>query len=166
MSKLIKAARPFIGQREVPGPGVNAWINDLWLRLPGGRWFWSEYGQDDSKLPWCGAFMARVCQDAGLSFPKRYSSALAWAEWGEFRNYPEQGCVAVLTRDGGGGHVAIVTGISSDGRAVRLLGGNQGDAVRESWFPTQRVKYWRAPAGEALAQVAVAEPGEFSKSEA
>lgn len=40
------------------------------------------------------------------------------------------------------------------------------DALRESWFPTQRVKFWRAPAGEALAQVAVAEPGEFSRSEA
>lgn len=165
MSKLIAAAMKYIGQREVPGPGVNAWIKDTWLSLPGGRWFWTEYGQDDSKLPWCGAFVARVCQDAGLPFPKRYSSALAWAEWGVPLVVPAQGCVAVLTRDGGG-HVAIVTGISFDGRAVRLLGGNQGDAVRESWFPTQRVKFWRAPAGEALAQVAVAEPGEFSKSEA
>ena len=109
--------------------------------------------------------MARVCKEAGLEFPKRYSSALAWATWGEPLNYPAQGCVAVLTRDGGG-HVAVVTGISRDGKSVRLLGGNQGDAVRESWFPTQRVKFWRAPAGEVLAQVAVAEPGEFSKSEA
>lgn len=165
MSKLIKAARPFIGQREVPGPGVNAWIKDLWLRLPGGKWFWSEYGQDDSKLPWCGAFLARVCQDAGLPFPKRYSSALAWADWGEFLNYPEQGCVAVLTRDGGG-HVAIVTGISPDGRSVRLLGGNQGDAVSEAWFNTVRVRHWRAPAGEALAKVEKAGVGKFSQSEA
>ena len=165
MSKLIKAAMPYIGQKEVPGPGVNAWIKDTWLSLPGGKWFWGEYGQDDSKLPWCGAFMARVCQDAGLPFPKRYSSALAWADWGEFRNYPEQGCVAVLVRDGGG-HVAIVTGISSDGRAVRLLGGNQGDAVSEAWFATSRVKHWRAPAGEVLAKVVVADVGQFSSSEA
>ena len=165
MSKLIKVAMLYMGQKEVPGPGVNAWIKDTWLSLPGGKWFWGEYGQDDSKLPWCGAFMARVCKEAGHEFPKRYSSALAWATWGEPLNYPAQGCVAVLTREGGG-HVAIVTGISRDGKSVRLLGGNQGDAVRESWFPTQRVKFWRAPAGEVLAQVAVAEPGEFSKSEA
>ena len=165
MSKMIKAARPFIGQREVPGPGVNAWIKDLWLRLPGGRWFWGEYGQDDSKLPWCGAFMARVCQDAGLPFPKRYSSALAWAEWGVPLVVPAQGCVAVLTRDGGG-HVAIVTGISPDGRSVRLLGGNQGDAVSEAWFATIRVRHWRAPAGEALDKVVEAEAGKFSSSEA
>jgi uncharacterized protein (TIGR02594 family) len=165
MSKLISAAMNYIGQREVPGPGVNAWIKDMWLGLPGGKWFWSEYGQDDSKLPWCGAFVARVCKDAGCDFPKRYSSALAWAEWGEFRNMPEQGCVAVLTRDGGG-HVGIVTGISPDGMSVRLLGGNQSDAVSESWFQVRRVKAWRAPAGEALAKVSVAQVGQFSKSEA
>jgi hypothetical protein len=46
------------------------------------------------------------------------------------------------------------------------LGGNQGDAVSEAWFATSRVKHWRTPAGEVLAKVAVAEPGEFSKSEA
>jgi hypothetical protein len=80
-------------------------------------------------------------------------------------NYPAQGCVAVLTRDGGG-HVAIVTGISSDGRAVRLLGGNQGDAVSGAWFATSRVKHWRAPAGEVLAKVVVADVGQFSSSEA
>ena len=165
MSKLITSAMKYLGQREVPGPGVNAWIKDLWMRLPGGRWFWGEYGQDDSKLPWCGAFMARACQDAGLPFPKRYSSALAWAEWGVPLVVPAQGCVAVLTRDGGG-HVSIVTGISSDGRAVRLLGGNQGDAVSEAWFATSRVKQWRAPAGEVLAKVVEAEVGQFSPSEA
>jgi uncharacterized protein (TIGR02594 family) len=162
---LIKIASKYIGQKEVPGPGVNAWIRDTWLSLPGGRWFWAEYGQDDSKLPWCGAFIARVCKEAGLPFPKRYSSALAWAEWGESLNYPAQGCVAVLTRDGGG-HVAIVTGISRDGKSVRLLGGNQGDAVNERWFPTSRVKYWRAPPGAVRGKVVIAEAGEFSKSEA
>ena len=165
MSKLIAEAMKYIGQREVPGPGVNAWIKDMWLRLPGGKWFWSEYGHDDSKLPWCGAFLARVCQDAGLQFPKRYSSALAWADWGVKLISPAQSCVAVLNRDSGG-HVAIVTGISPDGWSVRLLGGNQGDAVSEVWFPIRRVKAWRAPAGEALAKVAVAEVGQFSSSEA
>ena len=165
MSKLISSAMKYIGQREVPGPGVNAWIKDTWLSLPGGKWFWGEYGQDDSRLPWCGAFMARVCKESGLPFPAKYSSALAWATWGEPLNYPAQGCVAVLTRDGGG-HVAIVTGISRDGKSVRLLGGNQGDAVNERWFPTSRVKFWRAPTGVRLGQVVIAEAGEFSKSEA
>ena len=71
----------------------------------------------------------------------------------------------MLSRDGGG-HVAIVTGISRDGMSVRLLGGNQGNAVSEDWFLIRRVKAWRAPAGEVLAKVAVAEVGQFSKSEA
>lgn len=165
MSKLIAAARPYIGQREVPGPGVNAWIRDVWLGLPGGKWFWETYGEDDSKLPWCGAFVARVCKDAGYKFPAKYSSALAWGEWGSFLNYPEQGCVAVLIRDGGG-HVGIVTGISSDGMSIRLLGGNQGDAVSEAWFPIRRVKAWRSPPGDRLEKVAIAKVGQFSSSEA
>lgn len=166
MSKLISSARKYLGQREAPGPGVNAWIRDVWLSLPGGRWFWTEYGQDDSKLPWCGAFMARVCKDAGVPFPKRYSSALAWSDWGVPLSSPAQGCIAVLSRNGGG-HVGIVTGVSRDRKLVRLLGGNQGDAVSEAWFVIAgRVRAWRAPADEALQQVAVADVGQMSTSEA
>lgn len=165
MADLIKAARQYVGQREVPGPGFNAWIRDMWLGLPGGKWFWDTYGQDDSKLPWCGAFMARCCKDVGLPFPKQFSSALAWAAWGEDAKGPRLGAVAVLKRDGGG-HVALVTGISPDGKLVRLLGGNQNDGVNESWFLLNRVTVWRQPVGASLPAPVVAKIGELSTSEA
>lgn len=164
MTTLIEAGRKYIGQREVPGPGFSAWIKDLWIGLPGGQWFWDTYGRDDSALPWCGAFMARCCKDVGLSFPKQYSSARSWEEWGDDCNGPRLGSVAVLRRDGGG-HVGIVTGVSSDERLVRILGGNQNDGVGEAWFLLSRVTAWRKPAGSTLPKAAVAHVTELSRSE-
>ena len=52
MHAWIAHAYAHIGQKEIPGPGVNAWIKSLWAGLKGGSWFWNHYGQDDSKLPW------------------------------------------------------------------------------------------------------------------
>jgi uncharacterized protein (TIGR02594 family) len=165
MTALIEAGRKYLGQREVPGPGVNAWIKNLWGGLPGGKWFWDSYGQDDSKLPWCGAFVARCCQDAGIELPKQYASALAWIKWGELAGGPRLGAVAVLTRQGGG-HVGIVTGISESKELVRLLGGNQGDGVTEAWFSINRVTSWRQPVGASLPPATIAKVGDMSRSEA
>jgi uncharacterized protein (TIGR02594 family) len=165
MIDLITAGRKYLGQREVPGLGVNPWIKNLWLGLPGGKWFWDHYGQDDSKLPWCGAVMARICIDAGLDHPKRYASALAWGEWGVNAGGPRQGAVAVLTRSGGG-HVGIVTGVSPDGKMVRLLGGNQNDGVNEAWFAASRITGYRKPSLVALLPAEVAKVTTVSTSEA
>ena len=144
MADLVEIARKYIGQSEVPGPGFNAWIRDTWLGLPGGSWFWDTYGKDDSKLPWCGAFVARCCKEAGLPLPKAYSSALSWASWGEDAGGPLHGAVAVLKRDGGG-HVAT---------------------VNDAWFLVSRVTAWRKPAGSILPHVKVTTIGTMSKSEA
>jgi uncharacterized protein (TIGR02594 family) len=165
MTKLIEAGRKYLGQREVPGPGVSAWIQKLWADLPGGKWFWTHYGEDDSKLPWCGAFMARVCKDVGLDHPKQYASAASWGAWGEKVSGPHMGAVAVLTR-AGGGHVGIVTGVTAKGDMVRLLGGNQGDAVSEVWFPVGRITHYRKPAGATLPLAEVATVTAMSRSEA
>ena len=85
--------------------------------------------------------------------------------WGVPAGVAEFGSIAVLVRNGGG-HVAIVTGVSADGKHARLLGGNQGDAVCESWFPTERVIAYRKQADELLAAAPVAAVGALSKSEA
>lgn len=140
----LTEARKHIGQAEVPGPGANAWIKSLWLSLKGGAWFWSQYGQDDSKLPWCGAFAAAMMKSVGLVYPERYASALAWLEWGQGLLYPIMGCIVVFTRDGGG-HVGFCTGVAPDGRLL-ILGGNQGNEVCIRAFPRERVSGYRWPA--------------------
>lgn len=165
MSKILTQARQYLGQREVAGPGSNPFIQSVWLALPGGKWFWDNAQKDDGKVPWCGAFIAFACKELGLDFPARYASARSWAEWGVAAGPGEYGSVAVLVRDGGG-HVAIVTGVSADGKHVRLLGGNQGDAVCESWFPAARVIAWRKQPDELLASAPVVQVGALSQTEA
>lgn len=161
----LAEARRHIGQREVPGPASSGWIKSLWLGLKGGAWFWKHYGEDDTALPWCGAFVAHCMQAAGREFPARYASALAWASWGEAVPGPSYGAVAVLTRNGGG-HVGFVTGVSRDGRRIKLLGGNQGDSVCEAWFNADRVTAYRVPPGYRAATAPVAAVGQMSRSEA
>lgn len=135
------------------------------MGLRGGAWFWQHYGEDDTQLPWCGAFVAHCVAAAGVDYPARYASALAWSGWGEAVPGPVHGAVAVLTRNGGG-HVGFVTGVSKDGRKVRLLGGNQNDQVCEAWFDTGRVTAYRVPPGHHAPRTAVAEVGSMSRSEA
>ena len=161
----LEVARSCVGQREVPGPSSNGWIRSLWMGLRGGAWFWQHYGEDDTQLPWCGAFVAHCVAAAGVDYPARYASALAWSGWGEAVPGPVHGAVAVLTRNGGG-HVGFVTGVSKDGKKVRLLGGNQNDQVCEAWFDTGRVTAYRVPPGHRAPRTAVAEVGSMSRSEA
>ena len=164
MPLWMTAARSKLGTREKPGPGVNAWIRSMWLGLRGGAWFWNHYGRDDTKLPWCGAFVAWAMQQAGHDYPARYASARAWADWGEPCG-ADLGAVAVLTRNGGG-HVGFVDAVSEDGRHIRLLGGNQGDAVSLAWFSAGRVLGYRRPASVQLGAPAVMAVGPLSTSEA
>lgn len=144
----VVEAEKWIGQQEVPGPGFNAWIRDGWHSLPGGKWFWDNYGLDDSKLPWCGMFMARTFKACGIPFPAKYSSALAWLSWGQKLAKPASGCVVIFTREGGG-HVGIVVGVDERG-FLRVLGGNQKDGVRIMSFDPARAEGYRWPPGRPV----------------
>ena len=90
-------AEGFLGQREVPGPGASAWIRSIWMGLRGGSWFWTSIGKgDDSKLPWCGAFVAHVFQGCHMEYAQRYASAKAWLEWGTKLSDAALGAVVVF----------------------------------------------------------------------
>jgi len=159
----MAAARSMIGTTETPGPGVTAWVRSMWQGLRGGAWYWRAYGQDDSKLPWCGAFCAWAMQQARQDYPARYASARAWMEWGEPCG-ADLGAVAVLQRPGGG-HVGFVDAVSEDGLHIRLLGGNQGNAVSLAWFRASRVLGYRKPLSVELSDPAVVAVGPMSLSE-
>lgn len=140
---LIEAEK-HIGQREVPGPGSSAWIRSLWQGLKGGQWFWDAIGKgDDSKLPWCGAFVAYCMQATSNPYATKYASAKAWLDWGIELSGPAVGAVVVFSRDGGG-HVGFVTGRDTLGR-LTVLGGNQGNAVSIAPFDHARVVGYRWP---------------------
>jgi uncharacterized protein (TIGR02594 family) len=149
--RWIIAARQRIGMKETPGPGSNSLIKAMWLKLKGGAWYWTHFGSDDSKLPWCGAFVAMTMDECGIAYPKNYASAKAWAEWGERLIGPAYGCIVVFDR-AGGGHVGIVVGQDKFGRLL-VLGGNQGDAVSVVPFERARAIAYRSPPGEKFIPV-------------
>jgi uncharacterized protein (TIGR02594 family) len=156
MTQWIAVASKDIGNPESLGPNdsplirkVLAKVNGLWLK-----------GQ-----PWCGSFIAYVMQQCGIPYPKDYYRAKAWASWG-ITCGPVFGAVVVFERTGGG-HVGILTGQDSKG-LLRVLGGNQNDMVRESWFKPDRVVAYRWPPGRSFVATAlpVVPTGELSRSEA
>lgn len=141
--RWLSEAKKYLGQREVPGAASNPWIKAMWLKLKGGTWFWKTYGEDDSKLPWCGGFMGYVMQECGLPLPKNVAAAKSWLEWGVQIATPVVGCVVVFTREGGG-HVGLVVGKDQNDRLM-VLGANQGDAVSIAPFDMARVSGYRWP---------------------
>ena len=158
----LTAARRDIGLREIKGPKHAGRIVQMLQRL--GAWW------RDDETPWCGVAVASWLSESGYPIPKHYYRALAWADygipgWATGIFGPPLGSIAVLTRKGGG-HVALVTGVTRDQSHVRLLGGNQGDAVSEAWFPASRVSAYRLPAGVARSSTPVAPLGTLSEREA
>lgn len=124
-----------IGQRELFGKNDSLFIRGLWQSLAK-NWQWL-LGQ-----PWCGAFVAKCLKDAGLPVIKTYYRAKDWAQYGGPIATPELGCIAVLERKGGG-HVAFVVGMTSQGQLL-LLGGNQDDSVSIIKVPSGDVLCYRS----------------------
>lgn len=147
--KWMIEAEKWIGQKEVPGPGFNPWIKKMWFELAGGKWLWDQVGKgDDSKLPWCGAFVAMCMKSAGHALPKNYYRAKEWLNWGVPISRPVVGSVVIFSRTGGG-HVGFVVGVDKSGN-ILVLGGNQGDEVNIRAFPPSRVTGYRYPANETM----------------
>lgn len=132
----LDIARNDIGNPESLGPNDSPLIRKMLGKLSA---LWLK-GQ-----PWCGSILAYWMQQCAIPYPKDYYRAIAWATWGTACG-PVLGAIVVLRRDGGG-HVGIVVGKTPEG-LLRVLGGNQGDQVRESWFAPSRVLSYRWPPGK------------------
>lgn len=171
----ISEAKKCLGQKEVAGPGFNAWIKNQWLSLPGGKWFWESTGSDDSLLAWCGMACAGIFQRCGIQIPKRYASARAWLEWGTKLSGPVAGAVVVFERGPKMGHVGIIGGRNQNGDLM-VYGGNQGDEFKLAPFSDKlvadggRVLGYRWPPGQPLPPLAlmpvIASSGALSSNEA
>lgn len=96
------------------------------------------------EVPWCSAFVNYVMHRSGF---KGTDSALArsWADWGDRIPTPRYGCLAVLSRgsDPKSGHVGFVT--REVPFLVEVLGGNQDNQVKLSWFRKDRIIGYRWP---------------------
>jgi uncharacterized protein (TIGR02594 family) len=136
----MKIARKKLGIHEIPGPRANAFIVECLKSTTLGR-----PGNQSDETAWCSAFANRIMQLAGI---KGTNSAWArsWLDWGREPTDEEfgEGVIVVLERGGNSGHVGFLEDWDEDGN-VKLLGGNQGNAVSEAWFPMRRVLGYRVP---------------------
>ena len=133
-------ARRKLGIHEIPGPEANAFIVECLESTTLGR----PDNQSD-ETAWCSAFANRVMELAGYDGTNS-AWARSWLDWGREPADAEfgAGVVVVLARGPNSGHVGFLEDWDDD--RVRLLGGNQGDAVSAAWFPMSRVLGYRVPA--------------------
>lgn len=132
----IAIARNYIGLRETHGDGHTPAILQFWRAI-------RRSGIKDDETPWCAAFVGAMLEESGI-VSTRYESAASYTTWGVELSGPQYGCIAVMTRKGGG-HVGFVVGRRGD--RLLVLGGNQGDEVSIRAFPRERITSYRWPPG-------------------
>lgn len=118
--KWLMLAKAEIGVKEGAGaknnPRVLAYYKDA------GH---PEIAHDD--VAWCAAFVGAMLERSGVPSSKGLA-ARGYLQWGKAVAKPYPGCVAVFKRGTGWqGHVGFF--ISEGEKGIKLLGGNQSDAV-------------------------------------
>jgi uncharacterized protein (TIGR02594 family) len=97
----------------------------------------------DDETPWCSAFVNWVLEKAGYSGTGS-AAAKSWLDWGTKLTEPREGAISVVKQKAAsttagtssGFHVAFL--VSASPSILRLLGGNQSNAVRFSDFSTAK----------------------------
>jgi len=140
----LSVAAAFVGLRELAGPQSSPVIL-RWVKDTGAP---SWYDNDDK--PWCALALNRwllACQlpMSGKGF--ELLRAKSFETWGLPLSEPAVGAVLVFTRDGGG-HVGLYLGENE--HAYKVLGGNQGNSVSETWIVKERLSAIRWPDGVLL----------------
>lgn len=139
----METARRFLGLREIPGPSHEPFVQWCFSLCEG-------FGKDTpDETAWCSAFMQGVAFIHGLQRSGK-ASARSWLRIG-YAVAPEAaraGDVVILKRGAGDqpgpevldapGHVGFFVEWAPGGM-VRVLGGNQGNAVTIAEFPAERV---------------------------
>lgn len=138
--RWLTAARQFIGQGEIKGRRHNPLILQWWtaIRAP----------FTDDETPWCAGFVGGILESVGIK-SSRSAAARSYRNWGVKLGKPVVGCIVVFERGPANGHVGFYVGKDSRGN-LRILGGNQGDAVNIKPFSVDRVLAYRWPTGEPM----------------
>jgi len=104
---------------------------------------------DPSETAWCAGFINSVLAQNGIDGTQSLA-ARSFLDWGEnVDDDPTEGDIVVISRgrrDGWKGHVGIFQGYDEDG-SIRILGGNQGDGVNITSYPSERLLGYRRPVG-------------------
>lgn len=106
------------------------------------------------ETPWCSSFVNWCVEGSGL---KGTDSAMArsWLKWGAKLETPQEGCIVVFARPSAGpnsGHVAFF--VKETAERIRVLGGNQSNQVKESYYGKDDLLGYRWPKGKPKAPAA------------
>jgi uncharacterized protein (TIGR02594 family) len=115
------AATAELGQHELPGDTDAPRILSYYRQI--GH---AEVRHDE--VAWCAAFVGAMLEASGIQ-STRSLMARSYLNWGTTLASGRAGAIAIFRRSGapGNGHVAFWLGETAD--RIRVLGGNQGDAV-------------------------------------
>lgn len=135
MDKLIKIAVNELGQKEISGSTHNIAIIN-YAEQSGFEWI------NDDETPWCSIFANWCALQAGLKGSGK-ANARSWLLVGiKVDHAPEPGDIVIFWRespDSWKGHVGFFFGYSKDQSRVYCLGGNQGNQVSISAYPSSTV---------------------------
>ena len=143
----LDIAKTQLGVKELSGSRNNPRIVDYHrTTIDSARW---KNGMPDS-VDWCSSFVNWVVKKAGINGTNK-GNARSWLSWGQRLNKPVPGCVVVFWRDSLSswkGHVGFYVGEA--GSHVKVLGGNQDNAVTISTYPKGRILGYRWPSNTPL----------------
>jgi hypothetical protein len=161
----FKKAHEYDGQSESK-PKFVAWLSG----------FWPKVGLSNYKtiigasFAWCGLFVAAMNSETGLKIVSGAAGAKNWAKYGvaiEWKtNGIPRGAVMHLDHDGdcvgGSNHVTFADGDCTVEDLAKLkqvpgFGGNQGNTVKRSMYPTYEICEVRWPSE-------IPKPGKIEKS--
>ncbi len=94
---------------------------------------------DPARTPWCAAFVNAMLNRSGIQGTGS-NHARSFLRYGVATHVPRRGDIVVVGR-----HVGFYEGhVTRNGRTyVAVLGGNQGNSVRTSYYPASRVLAYR-----------------------
>lgn len=135
----LQIARRYLGTREIPGSRHSATVLGFFAKA-------GFSGIKRDEVPWCAAFANAVMDEAGL--PETNSLlARSFLDWGIEIDEPRIGAIVVFRRGNSTwqGHVGFVVGWTAT--HIRVLGGNQSNAVTIANYPRSKLLGFRWPKG-------------------
>ncbi|HOZ21236.1 MAG TPA: TIGR02594 family protein, partial [bacterium] len=98
----------------------------------------------NDETPWCSAFVNWCVERAGYEGTDS-AWARSWFYWGTIIESPERGCIAVFKRNNDPycGHVGFF--IEENQNGISVLGGNQSNSVKTSWYSRDDLLGFRIP---------------------